>query len=125
MPAEDIIASRDPVEELKDLRTLWEKYRLLTHELLKFIDAEQVEEFLELSRQREQLFNSIRESSAEEEFHRSAEFAELAEELKPLDMKLIYKARAWLNKSQRQNSAVKSYDLTAVSSVGNLLNRKY
>lgn len=40
-------------------------------------------------------------------------------------MQLIYKAKAWLNKSRRQNATVHAYDLQTFDPVGNILNRKY
>ena len=40
-------------------------------------------------------------------------------------MQIQYKARAWLNRSRRQNAAVHSYDLTEANPLGGNLNRRY
>ena len=60
-------------------------------------------------------------------FRQTQEFNDLVAQIKPLDMQVIYKARAWLNKSRRNTSAVKAYDLHTLSlnPAGNLFNRKY
>jgi hypothetical protein len=40
-------------------------------------------------------------------------------------MQIIYKAKAWLNKSRKQNASVHAYDLQGVSGLGSILNKKY
>ena len=50
---------------------------------------------------------------------------EILEQIKPLDMQVIYKAKSWLNKSRHQNATVRAYDLQSLNPVGNILNRKY
>ena len=51
----------------------------------------------------------------------------IQQEIRPLDMQIVYKAKAWLNKSRRQNAMVKSYDLTTehLNPLGNILNREF
>lgn len=113
-------------ETTAEARRIWQTYLTLTRELLKFIDKNDVETFISLVPQRTQL---IEKDSAlpSHEYRQLEEFKALAEEIKPLDKEIIYKARAWLNKSRRQNSVVKSYDLgnsmLGRSSVA--FNRKY
>ena len=44
----------------------------------------------------------------------------------PIDKQIIYKARAWLNKSRRQNNTVRSYDLVGAAELrGVVFNKKY
>ena len=51
----------------------------------------------------------------------------IIEKIKPLDMQLLYLAKAWLNKSRRQTAQVQAYNFTAESlnPLGNIVNRKY
>ena len=103
---------------------LWEKYRVLTHELLKFVDADEIDTFIELVDQREQIVDLLRALPADT-YRAGAEWAALDAELRPLEVQIQYKARAWLNRSRRQNAAVHSYDLTGASPLGSHLNRRY
>ncbi len=105
---------------------LWQTYLSLTKELLKFIDRQDIDTFLSLVPQRTQLIEKI-EALPSKDYRQLAEFKAIAEEIKPLDKEIMYKARAWLNKSRRQNSMVKSYDLGS-SMIGRssvAFNRKY
>ncbi|MBQ7704270.1 MAG: flagellar protein FliT [Selenomonadaceae bacterium] len=113
-------------DETAEARKLWQKYLSLTKELLKFIDRQDIDTFLELVPQRTGLIEKI-EALPSKNYRKLDEFKKIAEEIKPLDKEIMYKARAWLNKSRRQNSMVRSYDigssLAERSSVA--FNRKY
>jgi hypothetical protein len=89
---------------------LWNTYLSITKELLKFINKQDIETFLSLVPQRTQLIEKI-EALPSKDYRKLDEFKAMAEEIKTLDKEIIYKARAWLNKSRRQNSIVRSYDL--------------
>ena len=104
----------------------WELYRTLTHELIKFMDRQDIEEFLQIVDQRGVLVDRMKGNPACEEYRATPECQALIEEVVPLDKQIMYKAKSWLNKSRRQNAAVRSYDLTApkYGAVGNILNRK-
>lgn len=99
--AEDITATA---------KDLWQTYLSLTKELLKFINKQEIDTFLELVPQRTGLIEKI-EALPSKEYRKLEEFKVLAEQIKQLDKEIMYKARAWLNKSRRQNSVVRSYDL--------------
>ncbi len=105
----------------------WELYRQLTHELKKFIDRGDVDEFITLVDQRAALVERLKKNEAAESYRRTEEAKRIVAEVAPLDREILYKAKAWLNKSRRQNAAVRSYDLTELSiePAGNILNRKY
>ena len=105
-------------------RELWEKYRMLTHELIKFIDEEEIDTFIDLVDQREQVIDLIKALS-EDPYRGSAAWDAIEAEIRPLEMQIQYKARAWLNRSRRQNAAVHSYDLTGANPLGGVLNRRY
>lgn len=105
-------------------RALWEKYRMLTHEMIKFIDAEEVDTFIELVDQRGQVIDLLK-ALPEDPYRGGPAWDALEAELRPLEMQIQYKARAWLNRSRRQNAAVHSYDLTDANPLGGVLNRRY
>ena len=109
----------------KKAKADWELYYVLSQELLKFIDKQNVDEFLELVQQREVLVQRMRECPETEEYRKTEECQALIAKIKPIDMQVVYKAKAWLNKSRRQNATVHAYDLQAINPLGNILNRKY
>ena len=115
---------------LAEARELWQRYLMLTRELLKFIDRQDIDTFLAIVPQRGDLIEKMK-ALPENQFRETQECKDMIEEIKPLDMQIIYKARSWLNKSRRQNSAVRAYDLTgadavtAVNARGNIFNRSY
>lgn len=91
-------------------RELWEKYWIVTQELLKFIKAEDIDGFLDLVNQRQKLMEMMQALPEEEQdFRRTPESDELREKIKPMDMQIMYKARTWLNKSRRNNEVVRGY----------------
>lgn len=113
--------SADPNEQAA---LLWRKYLVLSKELLKFIDQQDIDTFLELVDQKGALVDKMK-ALPPHTFRETQEFQDLVKEIKPLDMQVIYKARTWLNKSRRNTSAVRAYDLRPFNPAGNLFNRKY
>ena len=104
----DVEMSEEDV--LREAKNLWEKYLFMTRELLKFIDKQEIDLFMEIVAQRARLIELI-EALPSQEYRKLDEFKSIAEKIKPIDREVMYKARAWLNKSRRQNSVVRSYDL--------------
>ena len=113
-----------PDESYETACELWEKYRVLTHELLKFVDASEIDTFIELVEQRGQIVDLLQALPADP-YRAGAEWPAFDAEIRPLEMQIQYKARAWLNRSRRQNAAVHSYDLTGANPLGGHLNRRY
>ena len=113
----------DYIEQAKDL---WEKYLVLTQEMKKFIDKQDVDMFLSLVPQRDQLIEMLEELPSKD-YLKLEEFKAIGAQIIPLDREIMYKARAWLNKSRRQNSMVKAYDLsnTALGARSTAFNRTY
>jgi hypothetical protein len=62
-----------------------------------------------------------------EAYRATPECQAIQQEIRPLDMQIVYKAKSWLNKSRRQNAMVRSYDLTTehLSPLGNILNQEF
>ena len=125
MPDESLANSEDVLQQAREL---WNKYLMLTHELLKFISKGDVDTFFELVNQRDKLIEMMK-ALPENNFRDTDECKAMIEQIKTLDMQTMYKARAWLNKSRRQNNTVRAYDLIgtvgAFGGRGTIFNRKY
>lgn len=118
-------ADGDSATVLKQARELWQKYFTLTKELLKFSDQADSDLFVDLVDQRERLIEKIK-ALPENNYRESEECKALIAQMIPMDKQIIYKARAWLNKSRRQNNTVRSYDLVGAAELrGVILNKKY
>ena len=59
------------------------------------------------------------------DFSTTAECAAMKEQIKPMDMQIMYKARTWLNKSRRNNAQVRGYDVTGYGANAGLFSREY
>lgn len=111
-------------EKLVKARELWGKYFMVTNELLKFIDKQDIDNFIELIDQRQKLIELLNELP-DTEYRKTEECQALFAKIKPIDMQLLYKSKSWLNKAKRNTMAVKSYDLTGANPLGNMLNRQF
>lgn len=120
-----VMSDKDTKAALKQAKANFELYHMLTQELLKFIDKNDIDEFLELEGQRNDLVTRMKELPETEIYRKTEECQQLVQRIKPLDMQVIYKAKAWLNKSRQQNATVHAYDLQNTYTLGNILNKKY
>ena len=113
-------------EVLKSARKFWADYLIMTKEMLKFISQEETDTFMLIVKNRDQLIEKI-EALPSRDYCKLDEFKAIAEQIKPMDREIMYKARAWLNKSRRQNSMVRSYDLGTALAMNQSVNfnRKY
>ena len=112
-------------EVLEEARVLWQKYFLLTEELLKYSDQRDNDLFIELVEQRGQIIEKL-ESLPKNDYRNSEECQALIQKIIPMDNQIMYRARSWLNKSRRQNNTVRSYDLIGAMELnGTIFNRKY
>ena len=84
-----------------------------------------VSDWMELEKQRNTVVERMKALPETEVYRKTEECQQLVAQIKPLDMQIIYKARAWLNKSRQQNASVHAYDLQNIGGVGSLLNKKY
>ena len=107
-------------------KQLWDKYLALTYELLKFIKAEEIDLFLQLVDQRQELLDRMKAvPEAQRDFSSTPECMAMREQIKPMDMQIMYKARTWLNKSRRNNAQVRNYDVTGYGASASLFSREY
>ena len=110
---------------LEQARILWQKYFTLTKELLKFSNQVENDLFSELVEQRGQLIEKIK-ALPPNDYRESEECQAMISQMIPMDKQIIYRARAWLNKSRRQNSTVRSYDVSSsLGTRGTVYNRQY
>lgn len=119
------MSANDEKTSMEQAVANWQLYYMLTQELLKFINKQDIDEFLDLVGQRNIIVDRMKALPETEIYRRTDECKELVKKIKPLDMQIIYKAKSWLNKSKHQNATVRSYDLQAINPVGNIVNRKY
>ncbi|MGL5271794.1 MAG: flagellar protein FliT [Selenomonadaceae bacterium] len=101
---------------------LWEKYYMLSAEMLKFITSDEVDMFLQLLEQRTAI-QQLLEKIDDRIWPKTTAGQALYAKLKPVDMQLQYNARLWLNKSKQKNQAVKSYDILGGNPAGQLFNK--
>ena len=80
---------------------LWRLYLELSREMLKFLKEDDVDRFLDIEAQRA-----------------------LVEELKPIEMQIIYNTKVWLNKSRTQHETVLDYEVRGFDPNGHLVNRE-
>ena len=112
-------------ETILRARDLWQRYLELTRELLKFIDRQDIDTFMDLVPQRSALIEQMK-ALPPNDYRQREECQKMIEEIKPMDQQIMYKARAWLNRSRRQNQTVQAYRLSpALQSAGMIFNKKY
>ncbi|WP_303669641.1 flagellar protein FliT [Selenomonas ruminantium] len=120
-----IAMSAKNLEPMEQAKANWRLYYTLTQELLKFIDNDDVDQFLDLEQQRGDLVDRMKALPETEVYRKTQECQELVQKIKPLDMQVIYKAKAWLNRSRQQNASVHAYDIQGLNTLGNIFNKKY
>ena len=111
-------------DTMKKARELWGKYYMLTLELLKLINKEDIDNFIDLVGQRQKLID-MAAALPDTGYRQTEECKELFAKIAPIDMQLIYKAKSWLNRSKRNNQAVRSYDVAGAGQVGRMINQKF
>ena len=103
---------------------LWRRYLAVTEDMMKLLDANDIDMFMDLVEQRDGLIRNL-EALPPNDFRESDEGRAIIEKIKPLDTRIIYRAKTWLNKSRHQTSAVRSYDLRTYGGVGGIVNKEY
>ena len=104
-------------------RELWTKFYVISQEMLKYIEQDDVELFLQLLDQRLQV-QSLLDGLGKTAWVKTGEGQELYQRLMPLDRQIHYQARLWLNKVKQNRKASNAYELMAGPSIGQILNQK-
>ena len=107
----------------EDVKALWEKYFILTTEMQKFLDRDDIDAFLEIAGQRNVIFDRMQEADTPE-LHETPEYKAFLEKTKPAAMDVLQRARSWLARSKRQNTMVRGYGAKAFNPNGHMFNQK-
>ena len=103
---------------------LWEKFLVLTQEMFKFIEKNEIDTFLELLNQRLKLQEMI-ENLPKNEYHLSNEGKRVIAQINPINVEIQYKVQLWLNKTKKSQSMARAYDSLGYELAGFSLNRKF
>lgn len=95
----------------RNARSLWRHFFVLTEEMDKFLRQNDIDDFIEMQRQRNIFYERIR-GLAGDDYRDSDEWRQQVERYRPLESAMMAAARAWLNKSRTQNARIRSYDPT-------------
>ena len=91
--------------EMRTPEELWQLYLELSHEMLKFIKEDDIDRFLDLEAQRAKVFEQMEECSIEA-FKVTQEGRALVEELKPIEMQIIYNTKVCMKPYATMRSEV-------------------
>ena len=103
---------------------LWQKFFVLSKEMLKFLEREEIDLFLSLMEQRGQIQEMLA-ALGPSSWTKSLAGQNLYQQLMPVDRQIHYKARQWLNKSKKSQQAVSAYDKMSASAAGSIFNRQF
>ena len=92
MSRETAMSANDGKTPMEQAVANWQLYYMLTQELLKFINKQDIDGFLELVRQRTVIFDRL-QAMSDKSYQQTREYHELVEKIKPMDMQIIYKAK--------------------------------
>ncbi len=109
--------------EMHTPEEFWRLYLELSREMLKFLKEDDIDRFLDLEEQRAKVFEKM-EACSIEAFKVTQEGRALVEELKPVEMQIIYNTKVWLNKSRTQHETVRDYEVRGFNPGGHLVNRE-
>ena len=94
--------------KLEQASVLWNRFLMLTQEMKKFIDQDDVDMFLSLLEQRISLQKQIEELGTTG-FEQSEAGQVLGEKITTLCADIQYQAQVWLNKAKGQERKVNAY----------------
>lgn len=114
---------KDPVARLEAAKSYWQRYLQVSQELRDYIVAGEVDEFLELGRQR-MIIGDCLIALADTGYNQSEEALAMAQEIRRLDQEGEPYARREIAKGRRRQSTARAYDPYGQSTVGNILNMK-
>lgn len=108
---------------LEAAKAYWQRYLQVSQELYDYIVAGEVDEYLELGRQR-MIIGDCLIALADTGFNQSAEALAMAEEIGRLDKESEPYARRLIAKGRQRQSTARAYDPYSQATVGNILNMK-
>ena len=109
---------------VESTKALWEKYYVLTVEMQKFLDREDIDEFLDIAEQRNVIFDRMQAVTTPEDQETQA-YQDFLARLKPVAKDVMGRANAWLVRSKQRNVRVRSYTPAAnFQPSGHMVNTK-
>ena len=109
----------------EDAKTLWEKYYVLTLEMQKFLNRENVDEFLDIAEQRNVIFDQMQAATTEADKETEA-YKDFLAKLKPVAEDVMSRAKSWLARSKQRNIKVRSYTATpGFQPSGHMVNKSF
>ena len=109
----------------EDAHALWEQYFVLTQEMQKFLDREDIDEFLNIAEQRNVIFDRMQEATTPEH-KKTDEYKAFLKKLQPIAKDVMARAQSWLARSKQRNVKVRSYTApTGFQPNGHMVNAKF
>ena len=108
-----------------DAKELWEKYYILTMEMQKFLNRENIDEFLSIAEQRNVIFDRMQAAITPKD-KETEEYKAFLAKLQPIAKDVLDRSKVWLARSKQRNVKVRSY--TAVPGFqpnGHMVNTKF
>ncbi|MBP2630536.1 MAG: hypothetical protein H6Q70_1164 [Firmicutes bacterium] len=90
-------------------KELWQKFAMLTDEMKKFIEKNDIDQFLELNDQRDQ-FEKMIKNQTDMSFIQSEEGQVLLKRLIALQKEIYVAGQMWLNDSRMNRNVSRSYE---------------
>lgn len=112
------------VDNDKEAAELWRIFLVLTQEMDKFIEQDNVDMFLDLLEQRLALQKKI-EALDNRTYHLSAAGREIIGKIGPIDADIRYKSQRWLNKTKKSQAMARAYDSLGYDLTGYTLNKSF
>lgn len=102
---------------------LWQKFLLVTQEMHKFMNKENVDMFLELLDQRRQL-QTMLEKLGNNTYHLTPAGKALIGRINPLNDEIKRRVESWLNKTKLGASRARAYDSLGMELSGSMFNQR-
>ena len=106
-------------------RALWEKYYTLTLEMQKFLNREDIDEFLNIAEQQNVIFDRMQAAITPEDKETDA-YKDFLAKLQPIAKDVMQRANLWLARSKQRNVKVRSYtSVPGFQPNGRMVNTKF
>jgi hypothetical protein len=112
------------VEQNFSEKELWEKFSMLTEEMNKFLDKDDIDTFLELLSQRI-YFEKMILQTKETAFIKSEEGQNLLKQMIAINKVLSQKGQLWLNKTRNNRNMSRAYESLGYNNTGFSWDRQF
>lgn len=117
------VLPQEPEARLEAAKSYWQRFLQVSQELRDYIVAGEVDEYLELGRQR-LIIGECLIALADTGYNQSPEAIAMAEEIRQLDRESEPIARRLIARGRQHQSTARAYDPYGLPAVGNILNMK-